>query len=176
MKAKAKDHVKVRGGQVSEVIRGFYFERFAARVFHSDPDGWLIKGGQALLVRYPAQARMSRDMDLQRRASETVEEALAALHRAAALDLGDHIRYTPDRLEQHSDEISGAKQWFQIYLGTKKVDRISVDLVTGRMPTSEPETTRLTPAISVPWPDDWPVVRLYPLPDHVADKICAIFE
>jgi hypothetical protein len=45
------------GMSVSDLMRIFYFNRLAARVFTHDPDGWLIKGGQALLVRYRGAAR-----------------------------------------------------------------------------------------------------------------------
>jgi hypothetical protein len=39
-----------------------------------------------------------------------------------------------------------------------------------------PELRRLQPSVPVDWPDDWPVVKLYPLIAHVADKVCALYE
>ncbi|MGW3111897.1 hypothetical protein [Streptomyces sp. NPDC001091] len=43
---------KQTGMSIAELTKIFYFNRLAARVFTKEPDGWLIKGGQALLVRY----------------------------------------------------------------------------------------------------------------------------
>lgn len=72
-----KAKVAARGGTrtVQELLEQFYLARLLARVFLHDPTGWVLKGGQALLMRYP-DARHSRDVDLVRDSSA---EALAAL-------------------------------------------------------------------------------------------------
>lgn len=158
------------------VFRSFYFSRFAARVFHCDPTGWLLKGGQALLLRYPAQARLSRDVDLQRPTAQSTREALNALLDAAALDLVDFFTFNPAGMVEHADEIGGVKQTFTVTLGTRTMDRIKVDLVVGRYLTGTPEIVSLASSSPMPWPDDWPLAQLYPLADHVADKLCAIYE
>lgn len=59
----ARRHAREHDLAPGDLVDRFYFQRLLARVFHRDPDGWLLKGGQALLVRYPA-ARHSRDIDL----------------------------------------------------------------------------------------------------------------
>ncbi|MFG3047459.1 nucleotidyl transferase AbiEii/AbiGii toxin family protein [Streptomyces sp. NPDC048241] len=51
-----------------------------------------------------------------------------------------------------------APQYFKVFLGTALVDTIKVDLVVGRTLSDVPE------------------VRLYPVIDHIADKICAMYE
>jgi hypothetical protein len=43
-----------------ELITRFYLDRLLARIFHANPDAWLLKGGQALLVRYPDARHVSR--------------------------------------------------------------------------------------------------------------------
>ncbi|MEU3201876.1 nucleotidyl transferase AbiEii/AbiGii toxin family protein, partial [Streptomyces sp. NPDC006996] len=79
---------------VAELLRIFYFNRLAARVFTKEPDSWLIKGGQALLVRYRGAARLSTDIDLQcAHPDRTAEEARQLVIEAASLDLGDYLRY-----------------------------------------------------------------------------------
>ncbi|MEU8271181.1 nucleotidyl transferase AbiEii/AbiGii toxin family protein [Sphaerisporangium sp. NPDC049002] len=158
------------------VFRSFYFSRLAARVFRHDPSGWILKGGQALLLRYPAQARLSRDIDLQRPTAQSAQEALNALFDASALRLEDFLTFSPAGTVEHSDEIGGVKQTFNVSLGTRSLDTIKVDLVVGRYPTDTPETVSLASSIPMPWPDDWPLAQLYPLADHVADKICAMYE
>jgi Nucleotidyl transferase AbiEii toxin, Type IV TA system len=175
LSARAKNLARQQGLESGVLLRGFYFQRLTARAFRHDPAGWLLKGGQALLVRYPAEARLSRDIDLAS-AAGTVEEALDALSRAARLDLHDFFTFTPTRQDRHGDEIGGAKQSFDVVIGAHRVGVINVDVVAGRLPTAAPEAARLTPAIAMTWPDDWPEIRLYPLADHIADKICAMYE
>jgi hypothetical protein len=166
------------GMSVSELMNVFYFNRLTARVFTAEPDGWLIKGGQALLVRYAGSARLSRDIDLQSASPErTVDQAREALLAAAAVDLGgDFLRFAPTKFDGHSEEGRGGAQHFDVYLGSGRVAHIKVDLVVGRTLAGTPETRDLVPAVEIEWPTDWPRVRLYPVIDHVADKVCAMYE
>lgn len=163
------------GGTVQGVIRGFFFQRLTARVFTAEPAGWLLKGGQALLVRYPSFARLSKDIDLQR-LHGTTEEALEALLAGAAVDLGDHLRFVPQRMKLQGTNGDGIDQAFDVYIGPRKVDSVHVDLVTGKNVTANPADFQLMPRPDLPWPTDWPQIRLYPVVDHLADKICAMYE
>ncbi|WP_329266638.1 nucleotidyl transferase AbiEii/AbiGii toxin family protein [Streptomyces sp. NBC_01451] len=176
LKHHAKKHAK-NAKDVGALRRAFFFQRLAARVFVADPDGWMIKGGQALLLRYSTDARLSKDIDILRADSEaSIEEAVQALKAAAAVDLGDHLTFVPTGLTMHGDEEGGANQAFIVQLGPRKSESIRVDLVVGRTPTAIPQVRRIEPAVPMPWPDDWPEVRLYPVVDHLADKICAMYE
>ncbi|MCM2419815.1 nucleotidyl transferase AbiEii/AbiGii toxin family protein [Streptomyces sp. RKAG293] len=135
------------------------------------------QGGQALLVRYPAAARLSKDIDLQRLTNDSsMNEALDALLNAASLDLNDFLRYIPGRIDRHGNENGGVKQSFQVLIGNRKVDTIHVDLVARRNITATPQSAQLYPRPDLPWPTDWPTIKLYPLVDHLADKICAMHE
>jgi hypothetical protein len=164
---------KMTGMSVSDLMKIFYFNRLAVRVFTKEPDGWLIKGGQALLVRYRGAARLSQDIDLQSaHPDRTADEARQLVIEAASLDLGDFLRYTPSKFENHSDEGRGGAQYFKVSCGTAHVADIKVDLVVGRTLSGTPETRPLKSAVDIEWPD----VRLYPVIDHVADKICAMYE
>ncbi|MDG9695353.1 nucleotidyl transferase AbiEii/AbiGii toxin family protein [Streptomyces sp. DH17] len=177
LKQSAKNMSKATGMSVSELLRIFYFNRLAARVFTKEPDGWLIKGGQALLVRYRGAARLSTDIDLQcARPDRTAEEARQLVIEAASIDLGDYLRYVPTKFLPASDESRGGAQYFQVYLGTGRVDSIKVDLAVGRTLAGIPETRTLQSAVDIAWPVDWPDVRLYPVIDHIADKVCAMYE
>lgn len=176
LKNQAKIVAHEHGVNAGMVMRAFYFHRLSARIFASDPDGWMLKGGQALLIRYPGQARLSRDLDILRSVHRDLDEAISALLAAAAEDTGDFLRFSPLRLDRHTDEIGGAKQTFEVFLGTRRIDVISVDIVVGRRPTRPAERVAFQPALALPWPTDWPDILLYPTPDHVADKICAMYE
>ncbi|MFE9920742.1 nucleotidyl transferase AbiEii/AbiGii toxin family protein [Streptomyces sp. NPDC005774] len=103
LKQAATNMSKKTGMSVAELMKIFYFNRLAARVFTKEPDGWLIKGGQALLVRYRGAARLSQDIDLQcAQPDRTAEDARQLIIDAASLDLGDYLRYAPSKFEEHS--------------------------------------------------------------------------
>jgi hypothetical protein len=177
LNASARKMSKATGMSVADLMRTFYFNRLAARVFTQEPEGWLIKGGQALLVRYRGAARLSRDIDLQSAYPDrSVDEARRLVIEAAALDLGDHLRYAATGFDDHSEEGRGGAQHFEVYLGSSKVDGFKVDLVVGRTLSGTPEIRTLKSAVDLAWPVDWPDVTLYPVIDHVADKICAMYE
>ncbi|MBL3808413.1 hypothetical protein CH313_27665 [Streptomyces sp. TSRI0384-2] len=173
----ARNTGKRTGMSVPQLMQIFYFNRLAARVFTKQPDGWLIKGGQALLVRYRGAARLSQDIDLQSTyPDQDPDEARHLVIEAASLDLGDFLRYTPTRFDAHSDEGRGGAQHFKVFLGSTPAADIKVDLVVGRTLSGTPERRTLKSAVDLEWPVDWPDVHLYPVIDHIADKICAMYE
>lgn len=171
----ARRHAREHGLVPGELVDRFYFQRLLARVFHTDPHGWLLKGGQALLVRYP-NARHSRDIDLYRPQAGDLDEAVRTLVAAAEVDLGDHLRYTLRKRTTIVKEGSNTRLTFAVSAGTKSAGAINVDVVVGLSPQGQPVHRRLEPAVPLTWPDDWPTVALYPLVDHIADKICALYE
>ena len=40
------------------------FDRFLVRLFHDQPDGWVLKSGFALQLRLGERARTTKDIDL----------------------------------------------------------------------------------------------------------------
>lgn len=81
------------GGSPQDLIDQFYLCRLLHRVFRHNPHDWLLKGGQALLARWP-EARHSRDIDLLAvQADDELDEAVNRLKAAAQLDAGDFIRF-----------------------------------------------------------------------------------
>ncbi|MFI6448485.1 nucleotidyl transferase AbiEii/AbiGii toxin family protein [Kitasatospora sp. NPDC050543] len=174
VKARAQQQAKVTGLPISALMDRFYYQRLLARIFRHDPGGWMLKGGQALLVRF-ARARQSRDIDLYRPDAEAPEAALDAFRKAAALDLGDGLAFSM-RGSTLLPKGQGVKLKVDVLLGSEKVHTISIDLMTNLRPLGEPERVPLEPVLPADWPDDWPDVVLYPLTDHVADKICAMYE
>lgn len=157
-----------------EAIRRFTFQRLLARVFTHDPNGWLLKGGQALLVRYPTVARYSRDIDLYQTKASTMDDGVAALQEATKQDLGDHFRFTPRSTRVGFEGSTIARVVFDVRLGTKPLEPLSVDLATSLAPVGRPKPHPLEP-VPLSWPEvPWPNVQLYPITDHLADKVCAI--
>jgi Nucleotidyl transferase AbiEii toxin, Type IV TA system len=106
----------------------------------------------------------------------TPGEARRHVLEASALDLNDFLRFAPGRYTPSADPDRAGSQHFDVYLGPTRVDGVKVDIAVRRTLAGSPETVPLTSAVDLPWPVDWPTVRLYPLIDHIADKVCALYE
>ncbi|MEV6648122.1 nucleotidyl transferase AbiEii/AbiGii toxin family protein [Amycolatopsis sp. NPDC051371] len=154
----------------------YYHRRLLARVFHIDPGRWVLKGGQALLVRWPA-ARYSTDIDLLGDQADT-DEAVAALIHAAAAELDDHISFEHQKTtdQKHIDRPTRTV-YFRAMFGNVELRRdVKVDVVvSGHLPRGAVVAEPLDAPFNVEC-DVWPEVRIFPLEDHVAEKICAMYE
>lgn len=163
---------------VSNLQRQFVYDRFLARVFSAGDGTWVLKGGTALLARVRS-ARHSQDVDLFRRTG-TIDGALAEFQDAAAVDLGDHFRFVTGAVELRQARAGRPGAMLATvkvdgYAGVRKVAAFTVDLVIGSIITTDPEPLR--PDLTVRIDDlSTPDYLLYPVVDHIADKVCATFE
>jgi hypothetical protein len=164
---------------VSNLQRQFVYHRFLARVFAVGDGDWVLKGGTALLARVRS-ARHSKDIDLYRQ-SGTLETALAELAQAAELDLRDHFRFiltgapvlSADRPGQPDSALATVS--IDAYAGVRRIATFKVDLVIGAIITADPERIAAQPPVSLPGLSNVDYL-VYPLVDHIADKICATAE
>jgi len=62
------------------------------------------------------------------------------------------------------------------YLGTTLYCPFPIDLSTELPFVAQVEHRRLRPVLEVPGVDPLPEFTMYPLPDQVADKVCAMYE
>ncbi|RLZ04093.1 histidinol-phosphate/aromatic aminotransferase and cobyric acid decarboxylase [Kocuria tytonicola] len=173
VRSRAKTEASASGIAVEAIIRQFVVDRFLARVFASPRSGWVLKGGNAVLSRVH-DARTTKDVDLLVDLTN-LEDAVARLRAAVAADLGDHFRFVVTEARASSGGalqpgVEGCKVAVDAYCGVTRRHRFSVDLVTGSLMTAEPEVLvrpGLVPAVSPTH------VSLYPVADHIADKVCA---
>lgn len=94
LKDRAANASKINGVPSSELVDRYFLCRLLARVFHADHEGWILKGGQALLVRWP-RARYSTDIDLFRTGQDaTIDGAVDALIAATSIDMDDHLQFS----------------------------------------------------------------------------------
>lgn len=161
---------------VSERIRQAYFDRLLCRVFSEGPSSqWVLKGGTGMLARVP-NARATMDIDLFVN-GYTLDQALVRLRALASLDLSDYLRF---EYLKHTESLAGDQQpyangfrvTFQVFLGTKRLNDVSVDLVAGAGDLSRVETADPANRVSLPRLITHPY-RLYPVERQVADKVCA---
>lgn len=179
VKAKAGDHARWHGLTTQQAIRQFVFDRLLARLFSGTDAPWVLKGGNALLTRMPNAARASLDLDLASRgAQQPLEALLQGLEDAAGLDLGDHFRFVVVGRREHQGDtqpnVAGYQLTLDAYCGIRKIDTIKIDLVTGALITGTPRPHARS-SLSIDGLDPV-IVTLYPIVDHVADKVCAIAE
>lgn len=173
---RARVEARARGGLPNDLVVQFYLGRLLERVFRHSPGGWLLKGGQALLVRWP-EARHSRDIDLAVRGNGGLDEAVTQLRAAAALDLDDFLRfeYVSTSVEQQERETRKVK--FRAYCGTKPVTVVSVDVAGGLDPLGWPVEQVLEPPFAIDLGAAGAATAcMWPLEDSVADKIAAMYE
>ena len=157
-----------------QLQRQFAYDRLLARLFTAaDADAWVLKGAGALLARLHT-ARHSVDIDLYRRRGD-LTAAEEALRQAARSDLGDY--FTFDVGVARTLQQAGAVRRIPVVtrLGLGEYARFHVDLVAGITMTGEPDHAPPMVDIDVPGLVQ-PGYRVYPLADHIADKVAAIHE
>jgi predicted nucleotidyltransferase component of viral defense system len=177
LNARAANTSKATGIPTRELLERYFHRRLLARVFHTEDAGWILKGGQALLVRW-AKARYSTDVDLLRTDEDTtIDEAVAALIEAVAAPLDDHLRFEHhDTSRESAANRPSRKVRFKVMHGLRQLSMVSVDVVVAdTAPLGDIVTRRLEAPFSVE-STPWPMVRMWPLEDHVADKIAAMYE
>jgi hypothetical protein len=158
---------------LQQLGRQFAYDRLLARIFSgADAELWVLKGGGALLVRLDG-ARHSLDLDLYR-AEQDLAGAEQALRDAAATGLGDFFGFTIGPATPLIDITKGVRLSIQATIG-RPFERFSVDLIGNVAMTGTPDLAAPILAASMPGLRT-PPYRLYPIADHVADKVCAIIE
>lgn len=152
--------------------RQMAYDRLLERLYSVD-DGWVVKGATALLAR-GIGVRATVNVDVYRAAERALVEE--DLRKAAALDLGDWFRFELGPPQTLSDEAGGIRYPVNAYIGPTIWTSFHVDVVgSGLRMTGEPED--VPPLARVLMPDvEQHGYKAYPIVDHIADKVCAIFE
>jgi hypothetical protein len=148
------------------------YDRLLERLYTVD-DGWVVKGAVALLAR-DIGVRASKDIDVYREGERALIEA--ELREASSRDIGDWFRFDVGPSQVLSDGAAGARFPISAYVGDTLWASFHVDMVGAdvRM-TGSPEDM---PALArVAMPDvSQSGYKVYPLVDHVADKVAATFD
>ncbi len=172
-----RQFARARGSsvQLDDLLRQFAYDRLLCRVFTADPDRWVLKGATAMLARLDGIARHTRDVDLYNRI-DTLRAAERELRSAAAIDLGDLFRFSIGPAKANINEsVSSARMSVVSTLGLKEFARFHIDLVTSQEMTGSPELA--PPLLPIELPGlTRTSYRIYPIADHIADKVCALLE
>ncbi len=168
--------------QRQQRLREIAYRRLLVRLFATQPDRWVVKGGAALLLRLDPN-RTSNDMDLAYIADVGEHgAALQALVVAAAHDAGDFFSFEvaakrgvavdgDHPLERAISVPVTARVGetvfaaFRVDLGLPRDDVLAIDWVVAPATlTGLPEVDEIAP------------VAVLALPAQLADKVCALFE
>jgi len=157
---------------LAQLQRQMAYDRLLERLYLIDED-WIVKGATALLARNIG-VRATIDVDIYRAvASEVAEREIRA---AAGQDIGDWFRFEIGAARLAGGTAGGVRLPVTAFVGTTAWASFHVDLVGADMRmTGEPE---IVPALApVVMPDlEQHGYRAYPLIDHIADKVAAMFE
>ena len=172
-----KKAVRQSGAEPGAGYRQALRDRFLCRVFSGWNETFVLKGGSGLLARIP-DARATRDLDFATSVRGSAADALAEMERIAAIDLGDWCRFVLTKHEESMDENGYSRLLrlrFATFVGEEEKDPVFIDLSLDCITTLPPE--RVTPAnrIKIAGIDECDYL-MYPLPDQLADKLCAIME
>jgi hypothetical protein len=155
-----------------QLQRQIAYDRLLERLYLVD-DGWIVKGAAALLAR-DLGMRATIDVDVYRERAREIAEA--DLRDAAGRDIGDWFRFEIGAGRSVSDGDAGVRLPTTAYVGPTEWVSFHVDLVGAELSmTGEPEP--MPPLARVLIPDmAQHGYRVYPLVDHLADKVVATFQ
>lgn len=177
VKSRAVVQAKRDGLQTQMIVRQFVYDRLLARLFRDPEAPWILKGGNALMSREPLAARASTDLDLATRlAQERLDVMLARFEAALTLDLGDHFQFIVERRREHQQgetqpNVAGYTVTLTAYCGARNAGSFKVDLVAGTLTTTQAQPL-VRSSLNIDGFEPV-VVMVYPIVDHVADKVCA---
>lgn len=156
---------------LADLQRQFAYDRLLHRLYLLD-DGWILKGATALLARH-LSVRHTIDLDVYRAGSAA--DAERDLRTAAAIDAGDWFEFTIGPGQSLAEGVSGTRFPVTVLIGATVWARFHVDVVgESVVMTGTPDDVPPLTPITLPGLDR-PGYRAYPLVDHIADKVCAIF-
>lgn len=165
------------GRSLNELLATAMFDRLLSRVFNDGPEsGWLLKGGTSMLARIPT-ARHTSDIDLATNTG-TLDEASETLAEAAARDIGDHLTFHISDTHAAGKGQPGVEVRRLILTATetgrpKLIAHVPIDLVISTAPVGYIHTINPANRLHLPKPLPVSPYRLYPIVDHIADKVCA---
>ncbi len=163
-----------RGIPLANLQRQFAYDRLLCRVFANDPERWVLKGATAMLARIGPEARHTRDVDLLHREGG-LQEAELALREAARIDLHDFFNFTLGAGQLLTEAGQALRVPVQADLGVKRFAAFHVDLVAALTMTGTPASFARVVPVEIPGLSSTSYL-VYPLTDHVADKVCALHE
>lgn len=171
LEARLNAAARASGRPVGRARKLVAFTRLLARLDHAAPGQWILKGGFALELRLPGQARATRDVDLDWAAS--LDDATVALVEAAALELDDYFEFDIQRVGDAGIGAGGGIRFrADAYVGGRLFEPLLIDIGVGD--ESCPRADELTAPDLLDFAGIEPaLIRAIPLEQHIAEKLHA---
>ena len=113
------------------------FDRFLARLFPTQRDEWLLKGGVAMQLRFVEQARTTKDIDLLSRNPD--DDLLKKLRDAGSVDLGDWFRFEIEEPTTAREGFGGIRFRVSVFLAGRSFTVFPLDVGVGDPVIGNPE-------------------------------------
>ena len=157
---------------LEQLQRQIAYDRLLERLYRA-ADDWIVKGATALLAR-DLSVRGSLDVDVYRNLSRAAAEA--DLRGAALDDIGDWFRFELAGTRPWSEGLTGVRIPVTAYIGETPWARFHIDLAGDELRmTGQPEDVPPLARVTLPGLSQHGY-RVYPLVDHLADKIIATIQ
>lgn len=171
-----------RGVAAPPIRKQYVFALLFKRMFSEGTGRWTLLGGNALLLR-TGGGRFTDDIDLARTDDWADENTLLSeLREIGARDAGDGFRFEFSHadLRDHTDRYGygtrSARLHGQALLANKLFEPFTIDVTLRRHIEGPVDHITPLPVIDHESLSDLPEVPLVPIENHLADKICAMYE
>ncbi len=166
--AKLRSAARTGPWPMAQLQRQVAYDRLLHRLYARD-SSWVIKGATALLAR-GVGVRATQDIDLYQ--SGSIEDAEQELRAAAQTNIDDWFQFIPGRSKQIS---RGVRIPMQATIGTTVWVSFHVDLTAGEanLLTGAPDPVGPVARVNL---GDTAEFQAFPIADHVADKVAAMYE
>jgi predicted nucleotidyltransferase component of viral defense system len=164
--------------------RAEHFDRsiILNRLFANQPENWVLKGASALIWR-DASSRATRDLDLLRLGQQEISQAYkdlqTALDHPTTAPFDVRFRVSEPRTSWNPDQghtqVSTVKVTLLSDQGKTLSQPVKIDMVIGDHMTDKPETIS-TQDLATVLRSEPHSIQVYPIHDHLADKIAATFK
>jgi hypothetical protein len=162
-------------GEVAARRNEVAYRRLVARLFAHSPDGWVLRGGYAMILRLDPN-RTSNDIDVAYvHAAGEHAVALRELERAMQLDLGDFFSFEVVRVGAATQE-RARRITVRCRLGAREFATFRVDLAAPEVDVATERLAELPPLLDVDQVDSTPPVVVIAWAQQIAEKTCAMFE
>jgi Nucleotidyl transferase AbiEii toxin, Type IV TA system len=170
--AKLKKLAESSQWEFDQLRQQITYDRLLARLYLHD-DQWIVKGAIALLAR-DLGVRATKDIDVFRR--DALDNAEAELRAAASHDTGDWFRFEIGMGSSAGEGSDALRLPAAAYIGLTVWHRFHVDL-TGDSLRMVGHPEDVPPLARIEMPNiEQRGYRVYPLVDHIADKMAATFQ
>jgi hypothetical protein len=162
-------------GEVAARRNEVAYRRLVARLFARSPDGWVLRGGYAMILRLDPN-RTSNDVDVAYvHAAGEHAVALRELERAMQLDLGDFFSFEVVRAGEATPE-RARRITVRCRLGAREFATFRVDLAAPEEDVPMERLAELPPLTGIEQVDETPPVLVIAWVQQIAEKTCAMFE